>query len=63
MQQQQTKFWRWQSEELKALPWREEATLISKIGEWLLIWNLEKIAALAVLAALSLILLETFHAN
>ena len=61
--QQQQKFWRYQSEELKALPWRKEATLTSKIGEWLLIWNLEKIAALAALAALSLILLETFHAN
>ncbi len=58
---QQTKFWRYQSEELKALPWREEATLTSKIGEWLLIWNLEKIAALVALATFSLILLETFH--
>ncbi len=59
----QQKFWRYQSEGLKALPWREEATLISKIGEWLLIWNLEKIAALVALATFSLILLETFHAN
>ena len=57
----QQKFWRYQSEELKALPWRKEATLISKIGEWFLTWNLEKIAALVVLATFSLILLETFH--